>query len=217
LSLGQLSWGDPNAVRALPEPGLLRSLVLENPWPLGGGLALAALIGFFVFNQRGQARRGIVVAAGCVLAAIAVVVVASVITTDREAVLLQTERLVNATGAADAGSLAPMLTDDVRIEARLAGLSVPTPRGRAAVLAMIEDQLGRVQRLREYSIMENQASIDGPGVGRSQVRVRVTPQASEFWTFVWVKVDWRRGEDGVWRASTIEPLAIWAPGSNLGR
>ncbi len=214
LSLSQISLGDPASVRPLPARPFLSHLFLENPMPLVGVCVAGAIVAFFVLNARGRAALAVIV--GLVLATLAggFYSIAAAVRTDHEALDEQSARLVDAAATLDFAALRDVLSPEARIESTIAQSEIPLAKGREAIVDAVRSTLGGTYSVKEHATLEVQATLDGPQVGRTQVRVRVTPSGGmyEVPMFSWWRIDWRRGGDGEWHAVVIEPLAIWWPG-----
>ncbi|MFN0132083.1 MAG: hypothetical protein ACKVW3_06075 [Phycisphaerales bacterium] len=209
LSTSVLAQVGPNGVviSPLPSAPAFERFVLIQPWPLVGVLALAGLAVAFAVRSRWRvALAGLLGAlAGMVLAA------GMMVTTDREKIAAATRALVDATARADIGALAPMLAADVRFVSELALPGVPgvgIGLDRDQLLKQVADKLGREWTLKEHSVLEVQSTLDGPSAGRTQVRVRVVPEATGFPNASWWRIDWRREGDGTWRVIGIRPLHV---------
>lgn len=204
----------------LPPGPLWERLILENPWPTAGALAVLA-VAVLALMSRVDGGRAVgripvrtILAAGLVVAGGAIMAVGMSVTTDREQLRAGTASLVDATAAQDMERLEVLLAPGAQLHVPLrvpigAGPTVP----REQIFALVEDVLGRRYPLKEHRVMEVQATLDGQRVGRTQVRVRVVPEATQFPHTSWWRVDWVRGDDGRWRVLGIEPLDI--PGAGL--
>jgi hypothetical protein len=220
---------NPAAPPPLPPAPLWERLILENPWPTAGVLAILAIATMGIMSRTkadgdrrfaGLPLRTIIALALAILGGI-VLAVGTAITTDREALRAGTARLVDVTARSDTAALERMLSEDVRLRLPAGlpgggrnGASVP----RETILTMVEQYLGPQGRypLREHRIAEIQATLDGPRVARAQVRIRVVPEATALPYTSWWRIDWRKdgeGEAAVWRVIGIEPLVL--PGANI--
>lgn len=202
---------DPGAaVTPLPSPPFFERFVLENPWPAVILLALVGIAALAIFNARAKLKSGLAVggvlfalAGGCFLAGV-------LVTTPREKLKQATRELVGATARVDRVELDRLLSDDLSV--RVTRLSRSS--GKRETMDAVETLLGRQYRVKEHSILEMQATLDGPRLGRTQVCVRI---GSDYGLLPsWWRVDWELGSEGVWRARRIE--ALWIPGvPNPGR
>ena len=198
------------AVDSLPSPSPISHFLLENPYPLAILLVLAAAVVMYTFNRRAQARRGVRI--GFLLAAIAAAIVAlgHFVQTTREKLILNTALLVDATAVADTGRLGPMLAPDCSL--MLYGRQ-RTPLGKDEILSKVQEYPGRQFPVKDHSIVESQAIADSGRAGRTQVRVRVTPNGMPP-IGSWWRIAWRRDADtaddplGGWRVVSIGCLSI---------
>ena len=62
--------------------------------------------------------------------------------------------------------------------------------------------------MREWSVRETRAAVDGDGIGRTYARVRVTPESTGFPHTSWWRLDWRRDPGAPWRCTGIEPIDL---------
>lgn len=202
-------------VPALPSPPVVSRLLMEEPLLMTGILIVLAVAGFVVFNARGKVKQAIAVGAIGFLLAAGVQVLAAMTETPREKMIKATTALVTATAHADGSRLSPLLDPNVHLSN---GRNVSYwPAGadsadRSEVLEKVQKYLGNEYPLEECAVLETQAVVDGPGVGRSQVRVRATTTGPFKVPVVsWWRVDWKMGKDG-WVATGIEPLDLGIAG-----
>jgi hypothetical protein len=210
----------PNPPPPLPSPPLWEWLILENPWPTAGVLAILAVAVLGLLNrfEGGRTVAGVplrtILAALLILTGSVILAVGMAITTDRQVLLAGSERLVNAAAARDLDVLDQLLASDARLHTTVQGVGMPGPIvERDEIFTLVEEFIGRRYPLQEHRVMEVQATLDGERVGRAQVRVRVVPERTRFPHTSWWRIDWRREDDGRWRVRAIEPLDI--PGARL--
>jgi hypothetical protein len=196
-------------VPPLPGPPLWEKLLLEQPVYLSGFLILAAIVALAMLRQRGRSRQGAIVAGALVLAAIAIYALGAAVTTEREQMADATTALVDAAATGNPALVDPMLAPDVRLftQFRAPGVSVPTGAlDKPAILDAMRRLLSEYP-LKEHTIGQMQAQSTGPGVGRTQVRLRVVAQQYEVPIGSWWLIGWKR-TNGRWVATSIEPLYI---------
>ena len=192
-------------VRPLPDPPLVPYLVFEAPlWP---AIVIAALgvLGLFGFGTRGRGGTGLLVLASGVVVAGSLLAAGALVTTDRERLLDATRRTIAATAEARTDDLRGLLHEDVRVMLpdRVPASSIS---GRAGVLAAVERQLGARYRVESWSIKGVQASVDGPGLARTQVGV--TARAARGGPVLsWWLLDWRKVGDG-WLVVGLELVSM---------
>lgn len=197
----------------LPVPPLLEHLLLERPWPLVIPLIVIALIVSRVLSRSPRAPR--IAWIGAVLLLIAgpaIYLLSAFITTDREHMKATTTSLVDAVAKADTAAVERLLDPGCYLHSRFAFPGYTTD-SKGMDRGEILDQVPRTIRdnpIAEHGILESQALSRGPGIGSTQLKVRVVVelQGGGFKLPVqsWWKVDWRRGSDGQWRATAIEAL-----------
>jgi hypothetical protein len=215
IVLSQLAPAPPD----LPAPPFLSHLFLESPAAAVTLFLSAAVLAVLVLNSRGLLRRGLVIGvllAGC---ALGVLVLASVVHTDREAMIDATGALVRAVARADRAGMERLLASDVRLLSRfeLGNLRTPaTGWDKPTVLQRAVDAMGREYPVQSVEVIDAQAQSFGSGAGRTQVRVRVVPEGWNVPHTSWWRLEWRRDPGGEWRVVTITPLAIDGLGSVPG-
>jgi len=177
---------------------------LENPWPGVVVLGLAAIVVLLVLNQRGQPRRGLAIAAALIAAAAGVWMTARAVVTPREHLRGQTATLVRAVLRGDGPGMARIL------EPQAVAYFPEAPDG-VRILDWVPRNLTDMYRIREWAILDEQASIDGPNVARTQFHVRVSADDYGLPYLGWVRFNWRQDSDG-WRVKSVEEIARGLPG-----
>jgi hypothetical protein len=201
--LAQLNLQSP-VIPPLPAPPLVERLTLEDP--IAGVVLLLALAValFFVLNARGRIRQACAAAGALALLAAGLLALASFVDTDREIIAARTRELVAAVSAADRAQMDQLLADDLTVRVT----RVPPGASKEVVMATVESEVRTLYHASEHEVLDLQAAMYGPRVGRTQTRVRV---GSEYGAIPsWWRLDWQRGNDGRWRATRIE--ALWIPG-----
>lgn len=202
--LAQFNLIEEANIPPLPAPPPLERFLLENPIPGVILLVVLAIALFFLLNARGRIRTAAITSGVLLVLAGALFGLASLVETDREAIAARTRDLVSAVAAADQPAMERILAPDLSVRAT----RVPRGAARDEVIATVESVLGGTYRVSEHEILDLQAALYGPRVGRTQTRVRVT---SEFGSIPsWWRVDWQLHDDNEWRANRIE--ALWIPG-----
>lgn len=212
--LAQNPFADTPSVEPLPGAPLWARALLEQPWYLAGALALGAVVVFMLLNQRGRAKLGAGVAAAMVLAGAGVLILGSLVVTQREQMAAASRELVAVTARGDTSALATMLAPDARLfsEIQVAEFRVPEGGfGRDEILDKVGRWIGD-NPISECSVGEVQAETLGPGVGRTQVRVRVVLEKYKVAEGSWWRIGWRKSADGRWRVTSIQPLYIAGAG-----
>lgn len=199
------------AVEPLGESGVFARIFDGQPWLITAVILLAGLAGWAVLRGQGRPGRARIAALIAIAAALALNIAARVVVTARERLSAATLELVRATAKADTAALGPMLAEDCVAVTRANMAGVPIPReglGKEAILTTVASMLGGPYTLKEYAVIETQAQTTGATSGRSQVRVRTTPESMPAPVFSWWRVDWRKTPDGDWKAVLIEPLEL---------
>ncbi|MBM4107401.1 MAG: hypothetical protein FJ255_01065 [Phycisphaerae bacterium] len=187
----------------LPRPPLWEALLFERPLPAVVALLLVAAIVAWT-GLAGGRRRALLIALAMAALAPAWCALAVLVTTDREAVARRSRDLVRAVADVRVADVARILDQD----ATLAYFRAPAGLDRDGILREVERTLGGAYRVNEARVGRVQATLDGPDLARTQVKVTVVPEATAYPHLSYWRLDWRRGDDGVWRVFAIEPLAI---------
>jgi len=202
--LAQLNILEAAKIPALPSAPAIERLLLANPWPAMIVLVLIAITALIILNARGKLRQG-TIAAGILLALAGLAfALATLIETDRETLKAQTSALVAAVVEVNHAEMENLLDEDLSMRAT----RLPRNADKQQVIETVERVLGNVYQVTDHDILEIQAAMYGPRVGSTQVHIRV---GSEYGAVPsWWRIDWKRSDDGFWRASRIE--ALWIPG-----
>lgn len=202
----------------LDSPPALVHYTLESPWALGGLLVLGAAVAFSIASKR-ENRRPFVLA-GCqfLTVAVALVVVASVITTPREAIIRATRALVGAVATADAAALDTALDE----QCTLYYFQAPEGLGRAGIMTAVAASFspGAAYRVGDWDLEAVQARATSTTTGQAQVKVFVRPEQWNFPHRSWWRIDLRKDttvSPPVWRATAIMPLEIQGVENARGR
>lgn len=190
---------------SLPGPPFLEHYVFENPWVLIAALA-AALVALVAFGRtRLKTPVFLTLAGTCVVLAISVYASARLVATPRELVVARTGDLVGAVARGDVSAARAVLSDDAILLAFFTSSSGDDIDG---VLRRVAQMKSGSYQVRSYDIREVQVQFLGPRVARTQILVRVEPEATRFPSFSWWRVDWRSDAPGEWKAYEIQPLAL---------
>ncbi len=177
-----------------PHVGLLTRYVLENPWPLGLGLLLIAIVAGFTGLREGLAGR-IRLAGLIALAGAAVLAIGAAVTTSGEHARRITRELVDAAVQGDVAGAISLFTEQ-------ATYSVGSPRNPGLGRDFIESELSRlngryridantITMLRSYSESSNLAEVHlacwttvGGSTTPSQWVLRIQRQPDDAWKIV---------------------------------
>lgn len=202
------------SIEPLPPTPLMERFLFEQPLLPVAILALLAIIAAVAFAKRRQRTRGLIVAGVLLALAAGVYLTATMVTTDRETLLDRTADLIGSTAQAQTAVLPAMLTEEASL--RTAGdiaRVLPSVDGRDRILALVDQYLQSRYRVSTWKILDQQATIDGPNVGRTLIRVGVESNGFSRTHYSWWRLHWERGPDGVWRCFELEPLWIQLVGS----
>lgn len=201
-------------IERLPPAPLLEQFLFEQPLLPIAVLVLLALIAAIAFAGRNQRRRGLIVAGVLIALAAGVYLVSMLVTTERETLLARTEVAIGSVAQLDDGTMREVLTEDVylRTAGAIARLQ-PSVEGRSEIIDLAERRLKGSYHVTDWKILDRQATIDGPNLGRTLVRVGVDADGISRTHYSWWRLHWERGPDGVWRCFELEPLWIQFAGS----
>lgn len=186
-------------VEPLPGSPFMARFLFENPWPGMIALALSAVVVFVILNQRGRLLQGAALAGGLAGLAGVVWLTARLVETPREALRARTSALIAAV----------LRGDDARMREILEPEAVayfPEAPGGVRILDWVPSNLTETYRIREWAILEEQSSLDGPGTARTQFHVRVSADDSGLPYLGWVRFNWREDPEG-WKVRSVEEVA----------
>lgn len=202
------------SIQPLPSPPLLERFLFEQPLLPVIVLAVLAIVAAIAFARLGQRRRGVLVTSVLAVLAGAVFATAALITTERERLLERTEELIGATAAVDTTALERMLSDDARLQTSGDIERVQASiDGQGEIIDQAQSRLRTRFQINEWQILDRQATIDGPNVGRTLVRVGVDSDSFSRTHYSWWRLHWELDADGQWRCFEIEPRWIQFVGS----
>lgn len=215
LTLAQFLADAP--VPMLPEGGVFERFVLESPWLLAITLLVVAVAMAALLLKRGDGRRGALLGGGIALVGVVVVLIGTLVTTERERLQARTLGLVGLTVRAQTSELAGYLDEKVAFSG-IAGVGAIA--GREALLEQVRNYPGAAYTIRSHSTSSVGVSIDGENVARTQVRVwvRLDKDVAMYDAAIgsWWRLDWRRdpvagsppGTYGPWRVSRITMMQL---------
>ncbi len=206
LTLSQILGPDTAAVPDLPPAPPLDAWLFENPFWLVTALAAFAALALIVGLRRGRPRQGALIGAALALLAAGAFAAGHLVETPRETITARSGQLVQATAAADNTAMRDLLHPDVAL--RPGGIKfIPEITGRERLLALVGDRIPRA--VERVVVLETRAGLDGPRVGRTQVRLRAFGPGGQLYGHSWWRLDWQEHQ-GQWTAVGIEPL--WVQG-----
>ena len=185
---------------------------LEQPLVSALALFVLGIVCASLLWRRDQARLGLIVGGALIALAAAVMALGTLVVTDREQIGMGSRTFVIAAVDGDMEALDRVMLE----EAALAGSGrTVADDGRERIKRLSQAQ-AQAALIESWRISRLQARIDGPNVGTTQFRVRMTPRGG-LPTLSWWRLHWRRDAQGVWRIGTIDCLAINGrePGSGL--
>lgn len=190
----------------LPRASALERWTLEEPLLLMAVCVALGVAAYVVLNGRGNFRAGISAAGVCVVLAAGVFGLSRMVETPRERMKLESKELVRAVAEADMATLDRVLTDDAELIFFLA----PQGWGKERIKEGVQGYFGESgsYAVAEWTILEIESTVDGPDVGRVQLKARVYGRSFNFPSFSWWRLDFRREPDGRWRVRGIQPISI---------
>lgn len=218
-TLAQFNPAETPEVAMLPAPPLWEVWLFERPWTPSIVLVLLGVGAWWFFNQRSQARRGVQAAGACMLLALLVVSLATLVTTARETLAQRTRALIGGVARAEIGALTELLAPDAAV--LLNGQTWLL--GRDRILRGVDETTGSSFKVAPNGarvLEEHQQVLRGAGdSARTQVWVRIEGVNSSFFGRSWWRISWRRedasadaidagGPKHVWRVTTIDLLQI---------
>ena len=176
-------------------------LLFERPWPLAIALLVLGAAAWLTLRRLRRQKQAWAVAGTAAVLATAPMVLAALVTTERERLQGRTAKLVSAIATADTAALDGLLADD----ARVFFFQAPTGWDKAQVLSWIDTRLaGGVYAVERHEIAGVQAALGPtPGIARTRASVRVTPAADRVRRGFICMLTWREDPDG-WRVVRIE-------------
>ena len=177
---------------------MIEHLLFEAPLGAVAVLAALGLVALVMFNGRAELKRGLAVSGVLFAAAAGVWITAAAVNTEREQITARSRGLVEAVGRIDVDAVGTFLAGEVRL------VGWRDTESREQILRDVEEEVRGVFGVTSARVVRAQATIDGPGVGRTHVRVRV--EADQLVPpYTWWRLDWAR-EDVEWRVVRIERL-----------
>ncbi len=147
---------------------MLSQLLFESPWPLVLAFVIAALMLVFAAQRSEGAGRGMRWAAlVCLVLAVGVWCLAKVVTTDREHLIAQTQRLVSVTAPLDLEALSDLLDSGAELVSSNGQLCMDRQR-LLSVLKSLLDSYG----VASHDVRTLGARMKNAGAGESWVALR---------------------------------------------
>ncbi len=207
----QILGPDEGSLPTLPETPVLERWLFESPTLLVGLLVVLGFVALIAAARRKKRKVPLVGAGVLFVLAAGVYITADRVTTDREVITERTAELVAAVAEGDAQGVRAILAEPFRINPsdNASGSARRVPRItdfeqiRTAIEKWIDPLIG------SHQILETRAGMDGSGIGRTLVRVRVRMPDGGLLGHSWWEIEWRRSGD-TWLATRIE--SIWIQG-----
>jgi hypothetical protein len=186
-----------------PDVGLFTRYVLENPYPLGVGLLVIAIILGWLGLRDGRSDRMIAAVAGLVLAA-AVLVAGLVVVTSGEHGRRLTRRLVETALSKDLVGAANLLSDNARLQF---GATTNMSQDRDFIVSALSRFANR------YSIEDNRITmLDGYSESRDAAEVHLACWTEATGYGFYTPSQWvlrvERQDDGTWKVARITCISI---------
>lgn len=183
------------------EPPLLMHLLFESPWPVVGVLVVVALGLGIAGSRRANGRLQLAGLVTLVLAG-GVWLLAWVVTTDREAVLGQTRRLVQATAPLDLAAVRSLVDAEAVVTGPGGGVWYDWSDAQRLLVRTLERWPVQEQTIRGLA-----GEVEGD-TARTAIDLRTTlADAGLPLPSTWL-ITWRRGPADDWRATEIRWLTL---------
>lgn len=190
----------------LESPPLAERFLLESPVVAMIAALAICFIAMWILSRAGRRRLGLAVAGLGVALAAGAYLASEMVETPREELKARTRALIAAAAEADRTALTDLLADSVQVTITAGGIRLGD-LDKPGVISRVEDYMQGAYAIEEWSLPTLQAVADGPEVGRTQLRIVVTPQATRFPTGSWWLIHWERIGDR-WQAAEIELLSV---------
>lgn len=198
----------PVTVPPLPSAPVFERYLFEDAWAIAVPAAILAAVTAYTLMRRQEPRRAMAVGGALAAVAAAVALTGWLVRTPRELVRDHTRSMVAAAADADTEALARLLEPQARL---VAAVAVAEAHDREEILSRVRSYEATRASTRDLSILELQASQDGPNSARTQVLLRAW--TSSFPVFSWWRLDFRRSVDGSWNCRRIELVWISSAGA----
>ena len=207
----QILGPDEGSLPALPETPILERWLFESPTLLVGLLVVLGVVVLIAALRRKKKLAPLIGAGVLFVLAAGVYITAGQVTTDREVLVERTAELVGAVAEGNADGVRAILAEPFRINpsdnasgnARRVPKITDFEQIRTAIERWIQPLIG------SHQILETRAGMEGPGLGRTLVRIRARMPDGGLLGHSWWEIEWRRSGD-TWLATRVE--AIWLQG-----
>jgi len=210
----QILGPDEGALPTLPPTPILERYLFESPTVPATLLVILGLA-VLIWGLKRQKKAPPMIAALVLFAlALSLYFVAGEVTTPREVLRERTAELVGDVAMSDAAGVRLLVADTIRVgpsdNASGFARSIPKITGRDQLESVMSLRMGqRGSLVGSHQILETRAGLDGPGIGRTLVRVRVRGPNDAYINHSWWEIEWRQSGE-TWLATRIE--AIWIQG-----
>jgi len=206
---------DPPDFDPLPGPPISQWLVLEQPWYLTGALVVLGVAILEWLRRQESLKAGIIIGGAVVLLGAGVMLLGSLVETDRERVKRLTRDLIGAIATPNAYRTDLLLGEEGGVVAE---------RGRWEFTR--DEVLGEIRsaqqaggryavagvgfKVSSYRLREIRAQVLSAGFAKTQVNVVGELESGRIMPASWWEIDWVREPGDRWRARLIE--TIWIQG-----
>ncbi len=190
---------------SLPSPPLWERVLLIDGWMTAVVLVGVTIAVSLLLMRRGRGGAGHAVLLVGVLVSSGVFVLSSAVTTECERLAESSARLVEHGALGRGPQVGAMLAEHATVEVNGEEYLV----GRVNVVRALEALPMSAFAVREVRHLGSEAALDGPGVARSHVGIRVVPDKGGWAGESWWELTWRRlGTNGQWEVTRIRSLWI---------
>lgn len=198
MLLAQLSFDGPDFPR-LPSPPLIPHLLFESPILPAVGLLLTAIVAWVTLRHRLGRRKASLNAASLAALAIANLLAARFVTTDREKVIAATRELIRSIARPDAAAVKDLTQPGAWAWAyqRWEGDVLHELIAQAERNHGRYDVAGTSFTITDYTIRSIRALVQSHNIAKTQANITGTTDAGANAT--WFEFDWDKTPDGDWK------------------
>jgi len=183
---------------ALPTGPIVSRLLFEHGAALAVGLVVVALLAAMALSRRQRGRAAVVVLGAGFALAIATALASALVATDREQLLRGARQLVRSVAQGEPEFARAVLHDTVQVVVRDEPIAGLTKKTLLELIARAPAQ--------SAALLDNQAAVEGPGAGVSQLRIRAAADGVP--SLSWWRLAWRKDDAGAWVVTSIEPVLV---------
>ncbi|MEQ9460790.1 MAG: hypothetical protein RIG82_07555 [Phycisphaeraceae bacterium] len=177
---------------------LLRSLFLEEPWPLIVAAFALAAVAVIIARAAGKPAYGLTAGLALIATALLAIPLSIVITTDHEQVAQRLDALMAAASNYDRAALDAVATDDLT----LLGPSGTPIRQRPGLDIWVQN-IAEQYNLRQHRIWTQQTTFPSDGLAITQAEIRTYTENLGAPARTWWELRWTRTPQHGWKISSM--------------